>query len=76
MSQRGDSGISNRRISPMIAGTAPRPKNQRQSASDACGQIFRITSATAYETRMPTVIIHCCSIASAPRRLAGAYSEM
>ena len=25
---------------------------------------------------MPTVIIHCCSIASAPRRFEGAYSAM
>ena len=29
-----------------------------------------------YDTKMPTVIIHCCSMLSAPRRLRVAYSAM
>jgi len=33
-------------------------------------------SATTKAARMPTVIIHCCSMLSAPRRLRGAYSAM
>jgi hypothetical protein len=77
ISQRGDSGISKRKIRPMMAGTAPRPKNQRQSVFAALpGKIFRMTKETRNEKRMPTVIIHCWSMASDPRRSAGAYSEM
>jgi hypothetical protein len=77
ISHRGDSGIVVRSPSPSSAGTAPRPRISRQSTVPALpGATRKMTSAMRYATRMPTVIIHCCSMLSEPRRLLGAYSAM
>ena len=37
---------------------------------------MKMMSATMYDTRMPTVIIHCCMIISDPRLSRGANSAM
>ena len=37
---------------------------------------MKVTTATMYETRIPTVIIHCCMIISEPRFFWGANSAM
>ena len=63
--------------SPIRAGTAPRPSTSRQPDEAAlAGQMAKMISATMYAIRMPTVIIHCCSMVSDPRRSFGAYSAM